>query len=118
MQGAQRDIVKFYIAEDVSVNLSVNYALMMRFRLTKQFTYLEYLKDSTPTTEYWVSTGDPTQNHYCTAPLGSSQLSQGHATKKLQFLCTNSAPHTTKVDTDFSSSPRNTVLSKGVAYTG
>ncbi|KAF7335662.1 Carboxylic ester hydrolase [Mycena venus] len=86
--------------------------------LTKQFTYLEYLKDATPTTRYWVSTGDTTQKHFSIAPLSSSHLSQAPTTEKLQFLCTNSAPHTTKVDTDFSSSPRNTVMSNGVIYTG
>ncbi|KAJ6531022.1 carboxylesterase [Mycena capillaripes] len=86
--------------------------------LSKQFAYLEYLKDTTPTTQYWVSAGDATQTHYCSAPLSSSQLTQVSRTRKLQFLCTNSAPHTIKVDTDFSASPRTTVTSKGVAYTG
>ncbi|KAJ7138056.1 Alpha/Beta hydrolase protein [Mycena epipterygia] len=86
--------------------------------LTKQFSYLEYLKDASRATQYWVSTGDKTQKHYCSAPLLSSQVSQAQPTDKLPFLCTNSAPHTTKVDTDFSASPRNLVTSKGVAYTG
>ncbi|KAF8173182.1 carboxylesterase [Mycena galopus ATCC 62051] len=83
-----------------------------------QFTYLQYLKDATPTTKYWISTGDTTQTNFYSAPLNSSQVFQGSATEKLQFLCTNSAPHTTIVDTDFSASPRTTVTSDGVVYTG
>ncbi|KAJ7706739.1 alpha/beta-hydrolase [Mycena rosella] len=86
--------------------------------LSKQFSYLEYLKEASPTTQYWVSTGDTTQTHYCSAPWVSSGLSKAHPTQALPFLCTNSAPHTTKVDTDFSASPRSTVVSKGVVYTG
>ncbi|KAJ6563641.1 alpha/beta-hydrolase [Mycena vulgaris] len=86
--------------------------------LTQQFSYLEYLKDASRTAQYWVSTGNATQKHYCSAPLLSSKLSQTHTSRKLPFLCTNSAPHTTKVDTDFSGSPRSTVSSKGVVYTG
>ncbi|KAJ7352027.1 alpha/beta-hydrolase [Mycena albidolilacea] len=86
--------------------------------LTKQFTYLEYLKDTTRTTKYWVSTGDTTQERFCNTPLGSSQLSQAHETQKLPFLCTNSAPHTTQVDTDFSESPKTNVTSNGVVFTG
>ncbi|KAF7375397.1 Carboxylic ester hydrolase [Mycena sanguinolenta] len=79
--------------------------------LTQQFTYLEYLKDITPTTRYWISTG-------ATTPLSSSNVSQAQPREKLQFLCTNSAPHTTIVDTDFSASPRTTVTSNGIVYTG
>ncbi|KAJ7453137.1 alpha/beta-hydrolase [Mycena latifolia] len=86
--------------------------------LAKQFSYLEYLKDASRTTQYWVSTGDSTHSHSCSAPLLSTAVSQAHASTKLPFLCTNSAPHTTKVDTDFSASPRNGVTSNGVVYTG
>ncbi|THU95962.1 alpha/beta-hydrolase [Dendrothele bispora CBS 962.96] len=34
------------------------------------------------------------------------------------FLCTNSAPHTVQVDTDFTSTPRTTVTSHGTSFTG
>ncbi|KAK7055757.1 carboxylic ester hydrolase [Favolaschia claudopus] len=83
--------------------------------LTKQFTYLEYLKDATPTTRYWISSGEKGRQPSSVAPLGTTRTNPH---EKLQFLCTNSAPHTTKVDTDFSSSPRTTVKSNGVTYTG
>ncbi|KAJ7739568.1 alpha/beta-hydrolase [Mycena metata] len=85
--------------------------------LTKQFSYLEYLQDMTRTTRYWVS-GGTTQGQHSVAPLLSSRLSSTPATEKLPFLCTNSAPLTTEVDTDFSASPRSTVTSNGVTYTG
>ncbi|KAJ7087586.1 alpha/beta-hydrolase [Mycena belliarum] len=83
--------------------------------LAKQFSYLEYLKDASRTTQYWIASG---QTHSFCAPLLSSQLFQAPTTKKLPFLCTNSALHTTKVDTDFSASPRSIVTSNGVVYTG
>ncbi|KAJ7352026.1 alpha/beta-hydrolase [Mycena albidolilacea] len=86
--------------------------------LTKQFTYLEYLKDTTKTTKYWVSTSDRTQKQIYSTPIGSSHLSQAHTSEELPFLCTNSAPHTTKVDTDFSASPKTNITSNGVVYTG
>ncbi|KAJ7080081.1 alpha/beta-hydrolase [Mycena crocata] len=86
--------------------------------LAKQFSYLEYLQDASQTTQHWVATGDKDQKNHCSTPLLSDVLSKLHSTAKLPFLCTNSAPHTTKVDTDFSGSPRNVVTSKGVAYTG
>ncbi|KAJ7154146.1 alpha/beta-hydrolase [Mycena filopes] len=85
--------------------------------LTKQFTYLEYLKATTRSTKYWVSSGAE-QGEHSVAPLLTSDLSPTPAAQKLPFLCTNSAPHTTKVDTDFSASPRSIVTSKGVVYTG
>ncbi|TRM56458.1 Alpha/Beta hydrolase protein [Schizophyllum amplum] len=40
------------------------------------------------------------------------------ASHRRPFLCTNSAPHTVDVDTDFSSHPRMTVYSKGLNITG
>ncbi|KAJ7251279.1 alpha/beta-hydrolase [Mycena rebaudengoi] len=86
--------------------------------LANQFSYLEYLKDMRRNTCYWVSAGDSNQGPHCSAPLLSSHLSQAHANDTLPFLCTNSAPHTTKVDTDFSASPRHVVTSNGVSYTG
>ncbi|KAJ7787685.1 alpha/beta-hydrolase [Mycena olivaceomarginata] len=74
--------------------------------------------DTTKTTKYWVSTGDRTKKQTCSTPLGSSHLSQAHTSEELPFLCTNSAPHTTKVDTDFSASPKTNITSNGVVYTG
>ncbi|KAJ6621489.1 Alpha/Beta hydrolase protein [Mycena sp. CBHHK59/15] len=67
---------------------------------------------------YWISPSNRTTKYSCSAPLISSTLSPALPTEKLPFLCTNSALHTTKVDTDFSASPRNSVISKGVVYTG
>ncbi|KAJ7074030.1 alpha/beta-hydrolase [Mycena amicta] len=81
--------------------------------MRNQFAYLEYLKDISRNTRFWVSTSGERTNA-CSAPLVSVETSLfGHSSEKLPFLCTNSAPHTTKVDTDFSSSPRSVVTSKG-----
>lgn len=119
MQGTKRDIIELYIVESVGLHLFPHHgSLICVLSLTKQFTYLEYLKDTTRTTKYWVSTGDTTQERFCNTPLGSSELSQAHETQKLPFLCTNSAPHTTQVDTDFSESPKTNVTSNGVVFTG
>ncbi|KAJ7438205.1 alpha/beta-hydrolase [Mycena galericulata] len=84
--------------------------------LANQLSYLEYLQDVTRATKYWMSTGNTT--HSSIAPLLSTELIQTPTTTKLPFLCTNSAPHTTQVNTDFSASPRSVVNSKGVTYTG
>ncbi|KAJ7607157.1 alpha/beta-hydrolase [Roridomyces roridus] len=82
--------------------------------LAKQFTYLEYLEDANRLSTYWIAEGKTV------TPLISSSIPSPLTPKimKLPFLCTNSAPHTTKVDTDFLTSPKSVVTSKGVTFTG
>ncbi|KAE9404341.1 alpha/beta-hydrolase [Gymnopus androsaceus JB14] len=79
-----------------------------------KLSYLEHLGEFDETTEFWVSS---TGSGSAISPFSTSAPNSDVSTK-LPFLCSNSAPLTAQVDTDFPSLPRMNVTSNGVAFTG
>ncbi|KAK7060839.1 hypothetical protein VNI00_000572 [Paramarasmius palmivorus] len=97
--------------------------------INSQLVYQQYLGNLND--EIWVSSGgacsisiappsvsfeDPV-GQYPLFSQNATCLDRGNSTS-LPFLCTNSAPHTSKVDTDFTSSPRVDVTSEDTVFTG
>ncbi|KAK7060848.1 hypothetical protein VNI00_000581 [Paramarasmius palmivorus] len=97
--------------------------------IDSQLVYQQYLGNLDE--EVWVSSNGEACSTFIAAPtmsfgdpIGQFPLSQNvtcidrdNATA-LPFLCTNSAPHTSKVDTDFTSSPRIDIVSENTIFTG
>ncbi|KAK7041558.1 hypothetical protein VNI00_009145 [Paramarasmius palmivorus] len=98
--------------------------------IKNQFVYQQYLGNLDE--ELWVSSNGGTCSSSVAAPSiafgdpldqftlfsqNASCFDRDNSTS-LPFLCTNSAPHTNKVDTDFASSPRLDVTSKDTIFTG
>ncbi|KAL1741512.1 Alpha/Beta hydrolase protein [Schizophyllum fasciatum] len=63
---------------------------------------------------FWADANDPVTANGTTAVL--PVVSNDRLDPKLPVFCTNSAPHTHRVDTDFSKHPRTTVLSQGSTF--
>ncbi|KAE9405290.1 alpha/beta-hydrolase [Gymnopus androsaceus JB14] len=66
--------------------------------ISNKLSYLEYLGQFDQDSEFWIQ----------------AQTSS----KQLPVLCSNSAPFTSQVDTNFSNSPRTNVTSSGTVFTG
>ncbi|ESK91554.1 putative carboxylesterase from carbohydrate esterase family ce10 [Moniliophthora roreri MCA 2997] len=100
--------------------------------VNSQLVYQQYLKSIAEEGEIWVSSagsacsvsvsppsvsfGEPMGQY----PLFSQNITciDGENSTSLPFLCTNSVPHTVKIDTDFTSSPKISVVSKETVFTG
>ncbi|KAI5832677.1 alpha/beta-hydrolase [Schizophyllum commune Tattone D] len=82
----------------------------------RYLAYYEYLDQPPPDQLLWADADNPV------APDGTNAIlptvANGRLDARLPFLCTNSAPHTHRVDTDFSDHPRTTVRSSGHEFTG
>ncbi|KAF9063200.1 Alpha/Beta hydrolase protein [Rhodocollybia butyracea] len=92
--------------------------------VSNKLSYLKHLGQFNDNSEFWVtssSKSNPTP--IAIAPFSNSSSSSESSTldlskKLLPFLCTNSAPFTSQVDTNFSMSPKTNVISGGITFTG
>ncbi|KAK1222928.1 hypothetical protein PQX77_014205 [Marasmius sp. AFHP31] len=81
-----------------------------------QFSYLQFTGAIDKNERFWVESNGKACS---AAPLGGdTSCLDAQEDTKLPFLCTNSAPHTTKVDADFTTSPKIDVVSSGTVFTG
>ncbi|KAF5372235.1 hypothetical protein D9758_005062 [Tetrapyrgos nigripes] len=87
---------------------------------TNQLSYLQATGQIQQDDVLWISTfSDNASDAMAVSFNKNSSNAQADATSATHpFLCTNSAPHTVEVDTDFSSSPKTTVTSGGTTFTG
>ncbi|KAJ4470222.1 alpha/beta-hydrolase [Lentinula aciculospora] len=80
--------------------------------------YLKYKGEFDEHTKFWVVSSS-TDRISAIAPFTSEPSTSGVDTsQKFPFLCSNSAPLTSQVDTDFSSLPKTNVISNGTVFTG
>ncbi|KAJ3755852.1 alpha/beta-hydrolase [Lentinula raphanica] len=83
-----------------------------------KLSYLKYQGVFNDHTKIWVSLNDSGKGA-AYAPFKSRfSTSTGDGSQKLAFLCSNSAPLTSKVDTDFTSLPKTNVTSSDIVLTG
>ncbi|KAJ3771733.1 alpha/beta-hydrolase [Lentinula raphanica] len=80
-----------------------------------KLAYLKYQGVFNDHTEFWVGSNDSKGSSI--APFRSSS-SNCDDSEKLPFLCSNSAPLTSQVDTDFTSLPKTNVTSGELVLTG
>ncbi|KAL1717179.1 Alpha/Beta hydrolase protein [Schizophyllum commune] len=82
----------------------------------RYLAYYEYL-DQLPSDQLlWADADDPVASNGTNAILPT--VANDRLDARLPFLCTNSAPHTHRVDTDFTDHPRTTIRSGGHEFTG
>ncbi|KAF5366642.1 hypothetical protein D9757_011882 [Collybiopsis confluens] len=81
-----------------------------------KLSYLKHLGEFEENTQFWVGSDSSTLGSSL-SPF-SSNPSAVSTSKKLPFLCSNSAPLTSQVDTEFSILPKTNVTSNGVEFTG
>ncbi|KAG7096399.1 hypothetical protein E1B28_003842 [Marasmius oreades] len=85
--------------------------------ISARFSYFQFMGEVDESEQYWAASSGrtcaikPLQKRDFCVDIPSSDAT-------LPFLCTNSAPHTTSVDTDFSDAPKVDVASKGTVFTG
>ncbi|KAL0581783.1 hypothetical protein V5O48_000260 [Marasmius crinis-equi] len=84
--------------------------------ISGHLSYFQFLGEIDQNEQFWVASDGQACSTTPSLPESSCTEPQKNAT--LPFLCTNSAPHTTKVDTDFSASPKIDVVSNGTVFTG
>ncbi|KAK1219405.1 hypothetical protein PQX77_017877 [Marasmius sp. AFHP31] len=78
-------------------------------------SYFRFLGDIDEDQAFWVDSNG-TVCSTDTSQADCLELQGGDPA--LPFLCTNSAPHTSQVDTDFTTSPKTDVTSNGTVFTG
>ena len=87
----------------------------VRHRISGHLSYFRFLGDLDDGQMVWVDVNGTTRAvDFSLADSTDTQAQDA----ELPFLCTNSAPHTSKVDTDFSKSPKTNVISNGTIFTG
>ncbi|KAK1222929.1 hypothetical protein PQX77_014206 [Marasmius sp. AFHP31] len=83
--------------------------------ISGHLSYFRFLGDIDDDQTFWVDSNGTA----CSTDLSQADCQESQAEDtELPFLCTNSAPHTSKVDTDFSMSPKTDVTSNGTVFTG
>ncbi|KAJ3765978.1 alpha/beta-hydrolase [Lentinula raphanica] len=80
--------------------------------------YLRYLGAFDDHTSFWAGSNDGKGIAITPFTSESSKSDIDSDSQKLPFLCSNSAPITSKVDTDFASLLKTDVVSKDIAFTG
>ncbi|KAF5372239.1 hypothetical protein D9758_005066 [Tetrapyrgos nigripes] len=83
---------------------------------SNQLSYLAYNGDLRRDAKFWVQ--GTSRNVVAVSPFTNTTITNTPQIAQFGYLCTNSAPHTSQVDTDFSSSPRTNVTSQGVVFVG
>ncbi|KAG7096415.1 hypothetical protein E1B28_003855 [Marasmius oreades] len=84
--------------------------------IVNYLSYFHFTGDISQSERFWAASKG---NTCITTPLvHSTCIKTSSSNAKHPFLCTNSAPHTTAVDTDFSSSPKTDVIANGAVFTG
>ncbi|KAJ3875320.1 alpha/beta-hydrolase [Lentinula edodes] len=83
-----------------------------------KLSYLRYQGEFNEHTKFWVAS-NTTGGGSAIAPFApNSSASNTGSSQKLPFLCSNSAPLTSQVDTDFASLPQTNVTSNGIVFAG
>ncbi|KAF9259922.1 alpha/beta-hydrolase [Marasmius fiardii PR-910] len=112
------------VAEARTVCKENNETLFDIRHLSEISNYLSYLQFSGEVDDselFWAASNGDARVIGPVSQLNSSVTNASDVSDsndKHPFLCTNSAPHTTMVDTDFSSSPKTDIASKGTVFTG
>ncbi|KAK7041559.1 hypothetical protein VNI00_009146 [Paramarasmius palmivorus] len=87
--------------------------------IASQVFYQQHLQNLGKNDRLWVSSSSGVRS---IAPFSANTTGDADETTQVNtrfpVLCTNSAPHTNKVDTDFSNSPKINVISNGTTFTG
>ncbi|ESK91555.1 putative carboxylesterase from carbohydrate esterase family gh10 [Moniliophthora roreri MCA 2997] len=86
--------------------------------VSSQVLYQQYLEKLGKNDQLWVSSPTGACSLAPSFPSNATCSENADKTTTLPFLCTNSAPHTSEVDTDFSASPKVSVVSNGTIFTG
>ncbi|KIK54212.1 hypothetical protein GYMLUDRAFT_177628 [Collybiopsis luxurians FD-317 M1] len=86
--------------------------------VSNKLSYLQHLGQFENESQFWIRAFNSTEAT-SVAPFSSSvSFPNSDTCKKLPFLCSNSAPFTSQVDTNFTNSPTTTVASNGTIFTG
>ncbi|KIK54217.1 hypothetical protein GYMLUDRAFT_915535 [Collybiopsis luxurians FD-317 M1] len=86
--------------------------------ISNKLAYLQHSGQFENESQLWIAAPDSTEAIAIEPFFSSTSSPNSDAAKKLPFLCSNSAPFTFQVDTNFTTSPTTTLTSNGITLTG